>query len=280
MVQCPTHLLKGICFYCPSAAAVAATSTTAAAGTAHAYKTKECPGLCALLLLPTQARGVEGSTIQTAANCIKWEMEFLKGSGDAYSVDLLTRHTAQLSQLGEFRLQLGVQRRPLADLQQLIQRRLPLLPPRRRLEALPAGTAQGAWRRRAAEAEAEADAEADAEASCVGFCVLLALAWGFPNGPEGDQACHMCCDNPRCMKTSVHGCWGSRSHNRTEPYIIKAWRHVWREAPASVQALHPSNPARFRLWVHTSQTSKAASLPCKAATPGEVKTNKSENLQR
>ena len=73
-------------------------------------------------------------------------------------------------------LQLGVQRRPLATLQQLIQRRLPLLPPRRRLEALPAGTAQGAWRRRAAEAVAEAEAEADAEACCIGFCVLLALA--------------------------------------------------------------------------------------------------------
>lgn len=83
---------------------------------------------------------------------------------------------------------------------------------------------------------------------CVGFRVLLALAWGYPNDPVGDQACHMCCDNPRCMNPA-HGRWGSRSHNRTESYIIKAWRHVWREAPASVQALHPGNPARYRLWV-------------------------------
>lgn len=84
-----------------------------------------CPPLASLRvctpLPPTsQARGVEGNTIVAASNSIKWVLEFLKGN-ESYTVDMLTRHTAQLSQLREINKQLGVRRRPLPDLQELIE---------------------------------------------------------------------------------------------------------------------------------------------------------------
>lgn len=80
----------------------------------------------------------------------------------------------------------------------------------------------------------------------VGFRALLSLAWGPPFA--GAQACHMACDNSRCMNPA-HGRWGTRSQNMIEAYVLRAWRHVWRQAPPSVRALHPGNPARYRLWV-------------------------------
>lgn len=80
----------------------------------------------------------------------------------------------------------------------------------------------------------------------VAFRLLLSLAWGAPF--RGAVACHMACDNCLCLNPA-HGRWGTHRQNQVESYVLRAWRYVWRHAPVSVRDLHPSNPARYRLWV-------------------------------
>lgn len=66
---------------------------------------------------------------------------------------------------------------------------------------------------------------------CV-FRLLMWLAWGGCD--EEEEACHMACDNRRCLNP-FHGRAGSRAENRRENGLIKEWRACWRLMPAFMQ---------------------------------------------